>query len=88
MWCLLISLNSEDFICIQAVNLTEIGSNVVLVHQLNSNDFNSIQAVKRTEILSHVVLVHQLNAEDFNCIQSEKTYRNRITFGACSSAEF
>ena len=43
-------LNSKDFNSIQAVKLTEIGSNVVLNHQLNSKDFNSILAVKRTEI--------------------------------------
>ena len=61
---------------------------MVLVRQLNSNDFNCIQAVKRTEIGSHVVLLHQLNSKDFNCIQSEKTDKNRITCGACSSAEF
>ena len=56
---------------------------MVLVHQLNSKDFNCIEAVKRTEIGSHVVLVHQLNSKDFNCIECEKTYRSRITCGAC-----
>ena len=81
-------LNCKDFNCIQAVKLTEIGSHVVLVHQLNSKEFNCILAVKPTEIGSHVVLVHQLNSKDFNCILSEITYRNRITYGACSLPEF
>ena len=35
-----------------------------------------------------MALVYQLNTKDFNYIQSEKTYRNRTTGGACSSAEF
>ena len=49
---------------------------------------NCIQAVKPTEMGSHVVLVHEVNSKDFNCIQSEEPKRNRITSGACSSAEF
>ena len=32
-------LNFRDFNCIQVVELTEIGSQVVLVHQLNSKAF-------------------------------------------------
>ena len=61
---------------------------MVLVRQLNSKDFKCIKAVKRTAIRSHVVLVHQLISKHFNCIQVAKTYGNRITCGASSSAEF
>ena len=36
-------MNSKYFNCIQAVDLTEIGSHVVLAHQLNSKDFDLLR---------------------------------------------
>ena len=42
-------LNSKGFNCIQAGELTEIGSHVILIHHMKSKDFNCIQAAKLTE---------------------------------------
>ena len=76
------SLKSKDLACIQAVELTEIGSDVVLAHYLNSRDFNYIQAVKLTNrITCRACLLPELKILEL--YSGRQTYRNRITYGTC-----